>query len=478
VAGIRDALLIATGAYHNERLARLRSPAVDAAGLAEVLSDPEIGFFTVDQLIDSPAHEATRAIERFFRQRSADDLLVLHLSCHGVKDDDGQLYFAFADTDPDLLASTTVPASFLHRQLDRCRAKSIVVLIDCCYSGAFLPGMKGPAGIDASEQLAGFGRAVLTATNRTEYAWEGALLHQLEPEPSRFTAAIIEGLRTGEADRDHDGRIAVDELYEYVYEQLLRSGAKQTPRLWTQLEYRVFLANSGARSQPVTTVDEPARSPTRWQRRARPGMDALIRADFSLRELALGVDRTFKLETPILCESCEGTGVTFGSDVAKCADCHGYGTVGEEDCSVCKGFGTIITDPCATCDGEGRCTGRREITARIPPGAYGGMRVRLTRQGQVGPGGGIPGDLYIEIVEKPDERFERVKLDLHHSMTIPADIASTGGVVDVDTLTGTKQVRIPAGTRPGQRIRLTGLGLPGLNGSPPGNLIIDIKGFL
>lgn len=478
MAGIRDALLIATSAYHNERLARLRSPAVDAAGLAEVLADPEIGFFNVNQLIDSPAHEATRAIERFFLQRSVDDLLVLHLSCHGVKDDDGQLYFAFADTDPDLLASTTVPASFLHRQLDRCRAKSIVVLIDCCYSGAFLPGMKGPAGIDASEQLAGFGRAVLTATSRTEYAWEGIRLHQLEPEPSRFTAAIIEGLRTGEADRDLDGRIAVDELYEYVYEHLLRSGAKQTPRLWTQLEYRVFLANSGARSQPVAAVDEPTKSPTRWHRRARPGMDALIRSDFSLRELALGVHRIITVDFAVICELCDGTGLSFDSEVSRCADCHGYGVVGKrgEDCSVCEGFGTVITDPCATCGGDGRYQARREITAKIPPGLCEGMRLCLTRQGEVGPGGGIPGDLYIEIVEEPDERFERVGLDLHHSMTIPVDIASTGGVIDVDTLAGTKRVRVPAGTRPGKRIRVNGLGFPSIDSGSAGDLIIEITG--
>ncbi|MFD9485229.1 DNA translocase FtsK [Streptomyces sp. NPDC059991] len=240
----RNALLIATGDYENPALKQLRSPARDAAGLAEVLQDPDIGAFDVTQVIDRPQYEVNRFLEDFFLDRSRDDLLVLHFSCHGIKDDNGRLYFAVKDTDRRLLASTAVSAAFVHDQIRRCRAKSIIVLLDCCYSGAFLPGVKGDLAVHVEEELAGHGRAVLTATNRTEYAWEGDHLAEMMPEPSRFTGAIIDGLRTGDADLDQDGLVSVHELYDYVYERVLSAGGKQRPQMWAELEYRVAIART------------------------------------------------------------------------------------------------------------------------------------------------------------------------------------------------------------------------------------------
>ncbi|MEX2982466.1 DNA translocase FtsK [Streptomyces sp. C36] len=248
--GSRNALLIATGEYENPELNQLRSPARDAAGLAEVLQDPHIGAFDVTRVIDRPQHEVNRCLETFFLDRSRNDVLLLHLSCHGIKDDNGLLYFATKDTDRRLLASTAVSATFVHDQMRRCRAKSIVVLLDCCYSGAFLSGVKGDTAVHVTEELAGHGRAILTATNRTEYAWEGDHLREMVPEPSRFTGAIIDGLRTGEADRDQDGIVTVHDLYEYVYERILAAGVKQRPQMWTALEYRVTIARAAnGRSQ-------------------------------------------------------------------------------------------------------------------------------------------------------------------------------------------------------------------------------------
>jgi molecular chaperone DnaJ len=246
MAGSREALLIATGTYDNPALSKLRSPARDSAGLAEVLGDPEIGGFRVEQVLDAPSYRVARALERFFRSRGRDDLLLLHLSCHGIKDDDGRLHFAARDTDKDLPASTAVPAAFLHDQMARCRARSIVVLLDCCYSGAFLPGTRGDGHVHVRDELAGHGRAILTATNRTEYAWEGERMEAVAPQPSRFTGALIDGLRSGAADLDGDGRVTVTELYEYVYERLRREGARQTPRMWAELEYQVVIARAAA----------------------------------------------------------------------------------------------------------------------------------------------------------------------------------------------------------------------------------------
>ncbi|MFF9017270.1 caspase domain-containing protein [Streptomyces sp. NPDC014870] len=242
--GGRFALLIAASTFSNEGLQQLRSPARDVEGLAAVLTDPKIGDFDVATSVDQQQHQVTRAIESFFRGKGREDLLLLHISSHGLKADHGELYFATQDTDRDLLASTAISAAFLHSQMSRCRAKSIVVLLDCCYSGAFLQGAKGDSSIHVNDELAGHGRVVLTATNRTEYAWEGDSLSELDPEQSHFTGAIIEGLASGEADLDRDGKISVGELYDYVYSHVRAKNKMQSPQMWASVEYQVVVARS------------------------------------------------------------------------------------------------------------------------------------------------------------------------------------------------------------------------------------------
>ncbi|WP_326585430.1 MFS transporter [Streptomyces sp. NBC_00481] len=259
-SGGRFALLIATGEYDEPGLRRLRSPVRDADGLGEVLRDREIGDFVVQTVVDARHHEVNRAIEAFFRGRGRHDVLLLHISCHGVKSDNGELYFAARDTHRDLLASTAVSADFLRSQMTRCRAKSIVLLLDCCYSGAFIPGAKGDPAVYVQDELAGHGRAVLTATNRTEYAWEGDHLSELNPEPSRFTGAIIEGLRTGEADSNADGRVSVQDLYEYVCERLHAARVRQRPQMWAEWQYGVVVAYARPKAAHPVLV-ETARLP-------------------------------------------------------------------------------------------------------------------------------------------------------------------------------------------------------------------------
>lgn len=253
----RHALLIATGSYDKPALKKLRSPARDAKGLGQVLQDRQIGGFDVRTVLDGRHSQVARSIEEFFLDRRPDDLLLVHLSCHGIKNDNGELYFAAKDTDPRLLDSTAVSAAFLHTQMVRCRAKSIVILLDCCYSGAFWPGAKGDDMVHIRDELGGHGRVVITATNRTEYAWEGDSLTEADPAPSRFTAAIIEGLRTGRADRDRDGLISIHELYDYVCQHLRVSDSKQRPQLWAMTEYRVVVARSVLRPRQEELLTPP-----------------------------------------------------------------------------------------------------------------------------------------------------------------------------------------------------------------------------
>ncbi|MFD0166054.1 DnaJ C-terminal domain-containing protein [Streptomyces decoyicus] len=522
-AGRRDALLIATGMYESPALKPLRSPRQDCEGLAAVLRDPGIGGFQVQQLVDAKSYEVKRSLEQFFRNRGREDLLLLHLSCHGIKDDEGHLYFATQDTDKDLPASTAVPAAFLHDQMARCRARTLVVLLDCCYGGAFLPGAKGDDYVQVKEELAGHGRAILTATNRTEYAWEGDHLEASAPQPSRFTGALIEGLRSGDADTDHDGRITVTELYDYVYEYLHHSGARQRPRMWADLEYRVILARTAAgrpaasppagagapsaaestswnapaaereQTPPPTPglfarlkdafngVDGDVPSPPPRGQLARRGQDALIRLEFPLTETALGTVRDIQVDTAVVCDRCQGAGAAVGTPVHPCGHCHGIGTSGPEPgrktsflCHACHGRGVRIPSPCHACTGEGRVRVRRTLTIKVPGGVDHGTRIQFAGEGEVGPGGGPPADLYIEVAELPHPELDRRGDDLHLTRRIPTSLARAGGTVSVTTLDGSKSVRIPAGLRSGQTLRLVGHGAMHLRGGGRGDLLLHL----
>jgi Caspase domain len=264
----RHALIVATAHYSDPKLQQLRAPAADAERLAEVLSDPGKGNFDVEVLLDQSQAKVARRIASFFRDRRPDDLLFLHFSCHGVKDDRGELFLATADTEIDLLSATGVSAAWLNDQISRTRSRRTVVLLDCCFSGSFPFGMHARAGgsVDAPEQLQGRGRAIITASSAMEYAYEGDQL-QGEGRPSVFTEAVVEGLDTGEADLDHDQWVSVDDLYNYVYDRVKERTPSQTPNKKSELEGPLYLARSSYRPEiePATLdADLLARTEDRY----------------------------------------------------------------------------------------------------------------------------------------------------------------------------------------------------------------------
>ena len=144
--GARLALVVATGRYTADPgLRRLRAPAGDADDLAQVLADPDIGGFAVTTIIDQSAHQIRLAIEDFLADRGTGDLLLVYLSCHGLLDARRRLYFAATDTRKDRLGSTGVEAAWVLDQLEHCRARRQVLILDSCFSGAFAHGTKGEA---------------------------------------------------------------------------------------------------------------------------------------------------------------------------------------------------------------------------------------------------------------------------------------------------------------------------------------------
>jgi len=232
--GRRLALLVATSVYSDPDLRELRAPGRDAAELSEVLGDLRIGGFEVQMLVNVPAGEVQEGIEDFCADRRLDDQLLIYLSCHGVLDSNGRLYYAAANTKRQRLAATAIAATWLNERLEDSRARRQILVLDCCHSGAFARGGKGDQELALQQRFEphGRGRVVLTASRSTEYSFEAGQASG-EGVPSVFTHAIVNGLRTGDADRDRDGLITVTELYQYVYENVRATEPRQTPELWT-----------------------------------------------------------------------------------------------------------------------------------------------------------------------------------------------------------------------------------------------------
>src|SRR6516164_297335 len=233
-SGHRLALLVATSAYNDPDLRQLRAPGHDADQLAAVLRDPQIGGFDVQVLINPVSGEVQEGIEDFCTDRHPEDQLLIYLSCHGVLDSYGRLYYAATNTRRQRLAATAVAAAWLNERLEDCRARRQILVLDCCHSGAFAKGTKGESDLALQQRFEpqGRGRVVLTASRSTEYSFEGGQASG-DGVPSVFTHAIVNGLRTGDADRDRDGLITVTDLYQYVFENVRAAEPRQTPELWT-----------------------------------------------------------------------------------------------------------------------------------------------------------------------------------------------------------------------------------------------------
>jgi Caspase domain len=256
VAGGRRALVVAVDGYDHPGLRRLPSAAADADALASVLGDPAVAGFDVEVVRNQPAHEIEARIEDLFADARADDVLLLHFSGHGLKSEAGELYFAASATRPDRLASTAVPAEFVQRCLRASASRSVVLLLDCCYGGAFGQGVSVRAAgeVNVADSFpsgrlgGGRGRAVISASNAMEYAFEGDRLRDdAQPEPSLFTAALVRGLATGEADRDEDGWVSLNELYDYVFDKVRSRNPNQTPTRDIEMQGELYLARSRRR---------------------------------------------------------------------------------------------------------------------------------------------------------------------------------------------------------------------------------------
>ena len=230
--------------------------------------------------------------------------------------------------------------------------------------------------------------------------------------------------------------------------------------------------------------------------RVRRGQDALVRLDLELAEAAFGTTKPLRVDTAVLCPRCNGSGATEGSQPVRCATCHGQGDVTHvqrsfigdirttQPCPTCRGYGTVIPNPCVECSGDGRIRSARTINVKIPAGVNSGNRIHLASHGEVGPGGGPAGDLYVELHVANHEVFRREGDDLEVVVKIPMTAAALGTEVTVVTLEAdlpdaepdstTVRVPVPAGTQSGTRVALDGRGVPRLRASGRGQLGVTL----
>jgi molecular chaperone DnaJ len=227
-----------------------------------------------------------------------------------------------------------------------------------------------------------------------------------------------------------------------------------------------------------------ARGPRPRQRR---GQDALIRVEVDLADATFGVTRDLQVDTATTCPTCAGGGAAAGTGPRTCEVCHGRGEVQQvtrsflgqvmtsRPCAACQGFGSVIPNPCPDCGGDGRVRTRRSLKVKIPAGVDTGTRIQLSGEGEAGPGGGPPGDLFVEIVERAHPTFRRQGDDLHCTVAVPMTAAALGTTVTLETLDGPHPVELRPGTQSGQVLTLPGLGVTHLRRQGRGDLLVHVE---
>jgi len=213
------------------------------------------------------------------------------------------------------------------------------------------------------------------------------------------------------------------------------------------------------------------------------GSDLRYDLEISFDESAKGAEMALQIPRAEQCETCRGNGAAEGSKPTTCPQCQGRGQLRYQQgfftvartCGQCRGTGTVIAKPCQTCKGAGRVQKERKLTVRIPPGIASGQRLRLTGEGEAGPAGGPPGDLYVVVHVQDHPIFQREGNDLFCEVPVSYPTLALGGEITVPTLDGTEPLRVPDGTQTGTTFRLRGKGMPDVSGRGRGDLQVTVK---
>jgi len=212
------------------------------------------------------------------------------------------------------------------------------------------------------------------------------------------------------------------------------------------------------------------------------GADLRYNLELSLEEAARGTEAKIRIPALEECATCHGSGAKPGTQPKTCSTCHGQGQVRvsqgffsvQQTCPHCRGTGKIIPEPCATCSGAGRVKKHKTLSVKIPQGVDQDDRIRLSGEGEAGLNGGPTGDLYVVITLKPHPVFQRENSDLHCEMPISFATAALGGEIEIPTLDGHANIKIPAETQTGQVFRLRNKGIKSVRSSVHGDLFCHV----
>lgn len=212
------------------------------------------------------------------------------------------------------------------------------------------------------------------------------------------------------------------------------------------------------------------------------GSDLGYRLELSLEEAVHGADKQIKIPTMESCDTCDGSGAAKGSKAKDCGTCHGRGQVHlqqgfltiQQTCPHCRGQGKIISDPCKSCHGEGRKRKQATLSVKVPAGVDNGDRIRLSGKGEAGSRGAPAGDLYIEVTVKPHDIFHREGENLLCEVPVSFVTLALGGNIDVPTLHGRVNLKVPAETQSGSNFRLRGKGITSARDGHTGDLICRV----
>ncbi len=218
------------------------------------------------------------------------------------------------------------------------------------------------------------------------------------------------------------------------------------------------------------------------QSRAQRGADLRYNMDLSLEEAVRGCEKEIEVPTLISCDTCHGSGAKKGTSPQTCGTCHGHGQVQmrqgffavQQTCPTCNGKGKIIKDACPSCHGQGRKQKKKTLSVKIPAGVDTGDRIRLSGEGEAGEMGAPAGDLYVQVQVREHHIFERDGNNLYCEVPVSFAQAALGGEVEVPTLDGRVNLKVPEETQTDRMFRMRGKGVKGVRGGSVGDLIVKL----
>lgn len=221
---------------------------------------------------------------------------------------------------------------------------------------------------------------------------------------------------------------------------------------------------------------------TRQRAAAQRGADLRYDLEVTFEEAALGIEKGISFLKAVACSTCGGNCCEPGTHPSSCPTCGGRGSITRSQgffsisstCPHCQGAGQVINNPCSACRGTGRTREDKSLTVQVPGGVDNGTRLRLDGEGEAGPRGGPPGDLYVVIRVTPHQFFERQGYDILCTLPISFPQAALGAEIEVPTLNGSEKVKIPRGTQSGKVLTINGAGTASLRSRRRGNMLIQI----